>query len=139
MDLIQYNKSTGNNEAPKANYEDMLAFFLVRPESGIDTVHEGALVVPGNNSRDGRIGTMQLEVYPAPATGRWHWKILSHESKAYMEDPDVGFESAAAAMSNALETEDGRLCFASWLDSKRLIEIARSAQEFRERKALRGA
>ena len=139
MDLIKHNKHNGNNEAPKANYEDMLAFFLVRPESGIDTVHEGALVVPGNNSRDGRIGTMQLEVYPAPATGRWHWKILSHESKAYMEDPYEGFESAGDAMENALETEDGRLCFTSWLDGKRLVEMARSVQGFRERKALRGA
>ena len=139
MDLIKYSKSNGNKETPRATFEDLIAFYLVRPETGVDAVHEGALVVPGNNAQNGQIGTMQLEVYPAPATGRWHWKILSHESKAYMEDPDVGFESAAAAMSNALETEDGRLCFASWLDSKRLLEIARSAQEFRERKALRGA
>jgi len=139
MDLVQYNKSTGNKETPKATFEDLIAFYLVRPETGIDPVHEDALVVPGTNGRDGRIGSSQLEVYPAPKSPLWHWKILSNESKAYMEDPDVGFESAAAAMSNALETEDGRLCFASWLDSKRLIEIARSAQEFREWKALRGA
>lgn len=140
MDLIPYdgNSRKGNNELPMATFEDMLAFFLVRPETGPDAVHEGAIVIPGNNARDGRIGAMQLEVYPAPKTGKWHWQIRSNEVNSYTEDPCAGFESAAEAMENALETEDGRLCFASWLDGKRLVEIARSVQEYRERKALRG-
>ena len=138
MELMKYSKSNGNKEAPKATFEDMIAFYLVRPENGVDSAHEGALVVPGNTGRDGQIGTMQLEVYPALRTGRWHWKILSHETKAFMEDPYEGFESAAEAMENALETEDGRLCFTSWLDGKRLIEMARSAQAHRMRKVLRG-
>ena len=139
MDLIKYNKSTGNKETPKANYEDMIAFYMERPETGVDAVHENAIVIPGTNARDGQIGTMQLEVYPAPKSPLWHWKILSHETKAFMEDPDVGFESAPEAMEDALESEDGMLCFASWLDSRKLIEMARSVQGFRERKALRGA
>jgi|GEM_PF-3697471 len=121
-----------------ATFEDMIAFYLVRPESGIDPVPKNAIVVPGNNARDGRIGTTQLEIYPAPKTGKWHWKILSHETCAFMEDPREGFESAPDAMENALETEDGRLCFTSWLDGKRLVEMARSVQEIRERKARRG-
>ena len=138
MDLIKYNESSGNKEAPKANYEDLIAFYLARPETGVDAVHEGAIVIPGTNARDGLIGSSQLEIYPAPKTGKWHWKILSHETKAFMEDPYEGFESAGDAMENALETEDGRLCFTSWLDGKRLIEIARSAQAHRMRKVLRG-
>ena len=137
MDLIKYNTGNGNKEAPKANYEDLIAFYLTRPENGIDPVHEGALVIPGNNARDGRIGSSQLAIYPAPQTGKWHWKILSNETKAFLEDPCEGFESAAEAMESALETEDGRLCFASWLDAKRL-EMARSAQAHRMRKVLRG-
>jgi hypothetical protein len=139
MDLIKYNKSTGNREMQTATFEDMIAFYLVRPVCGINAVHEGAIVIPGSNGRDGQIGTMQLEIYPAPKTGRWHWKILSHETNAFMEDSSNGFESAAEAMESALETEDGMLCFASWLDAKRLVEMARSVQEHRERKAMRGA
>jgi len=138
MDLIKYNTGNGNKETPKATFEDLIAFYLVRPETGVDPVHDDAIVVPGNTGRDGQIGTMQLEVYPALRTGRWHWKILSHETKAFMEDPYEGFESAAEAMENALETKDGRLCFASWLDAKKLVEMVRSAQAHRMRKVLRG-
>ena len=138
MDLIKCNKINGNKETPKATFEDMIDFYLTRPENGVDPVHEGAIVIPGNNARDGRIGSSQLEVYPAPKTGKWHWKILSHETKAFLEDPCEGFESAAEAMESALETEDGRLCFISWLDGKRLIELVRSAQAHRMRKVLRG-
>lgn len=121
-----------------ASFEDILFFYLVEREGDYELIHKGALVFPAK----GGIGDdgihAHLEIWQAPKSKLWHWRLQYHTVHTYFEDPGKGFIDAKAAMKAALEHGEVATTIGSWMDGERLEQIAGYAQEERERKKKRG-
>jgi hypothetical protein len=120
-----------------ASFEDIVFFYLVGIEGDNELFHKEALIFPAKNVLDDSIGA-HLEIWQAPKSKRWHWRLQYHTVHTYFEDPGEGFIDAKAAMKAAMEHGEVATTIGSWMDGERLEQIAGYAQEERERKKERG-
>jgi hypothetical protein len=119
------------------SFEDIIFFYLVEREGDYELFHKDALVFPAKGGKDDSIGA-HLEIWQAPKSKLWHWRLQFHTVHNFCEDPGEGFPDAKAAMKAALEYGEVATTIGSWMDGERLANIAEWAQEDREKKKKRG-
>lgn len=117
--------------------EEIIFFYLVETKGDYELFHKDALVFPATGGLDDQIQA-HLEIWQAPKSKLWHWRLQFHTVHTFFEDPGEGFLDAMTAMKAALEHDEVHATVGSWMDKERLIGIAEAAQEARERKRRRG-